>query len=342
MSRLAIRSIPYPDSFNTLPVFGVQRNLNSDDPAGINRFYFLANTLIFGSSPNIEKPSCSSAVLWGDKTENTELNRGLIHGKNKDGENDYRKITVNDLLIVAVEPESSSTQRFIWISSPGFIGADMGMNESGLVLAPHSVLSRPDWGKTYMLGYDLLDRETLEASATPQEAWTYWRVTSTTTRTGGFNTAVSGKYLTSTDYSSLTFEVDSYGGETRDPVFITLVSPYDILTTNTFFKYQGANPDALLPGSYHASIEADNYRYKAMLEKINELENEGQTIQTEQMIEILKAASRTEQYSGITECSFIGYPDNRSFALAREDIINKVLEACYATFSTYTFDEVFQ
>ena len=321
--------------------FRLNRNLNRDDLAGINSFYFLANTLIFGPSPNIQKPSCSSAVLWGDKTANTELNGGLIHGKNMDGENDYRKITVNDLLIVAVEPESSSIKRFIGINWPGFLGADMGMNESGLVLAPHSVLSRPDWDKTNMLGYDLLYRETLETSATPQEAWNYWTNTSTT-RTGGFNTAVSGKYLTSEDYPSLTFEADSYGGETRNPVFITPVSPYDILTTNTFFKYQGVNPDALKPGSYHASIEADNYRYKAMLEKINEFENAGQTIQTEQMIEILKAASRTKQYSGITEYSFIGYPDNGSFALAREDLINKVLEACYATFSTYTFDEVFQ
>ena len=192
--------------------FRLMRNLNRDDLAGINSFYFLANTLIFGPSPNIQNPSCSSAVFWGDETANTELNSGLIHGKNMDGENDYRKITVNDLLIVAVEPESSSTQRFVGINWPGFIGADMGMNESGLILAPHSVLSRPDWDKTNMLDYDLLYRETLENSATPQEAWAYWTATSTT-RTGGFNTAVSGKHLTSEDgYPSLTFEVDSYGG----------------------------------------------------------------------------------------------------------------------------------
>jgi len=79
-----------------------------------------------------------------------------------------------------------------------------------------------------------------------------------------------------------------------------------------------------------------------MLEKINEFEDAGQTIQTEEMIEILKAASRTEQYSGLTEYSFIGYPDNGLFALAREDLINKILEAPYSTFSTYTFDEVFR
>jgi len=223
------------DSSEGIYSFRLQRNLTRDDLAGINSFYFLANTLIFGPSPNIEKPSCSSVVLWGDKTANLELNRGLIHGKNMDGENDYRKITVNDLLIVAVEPESSSSKRFIGINWPGFIGADMGMNESGLVLAPHSVLSRPDWDKTNVLGYDLLYRETLETSATPQEAWTYWTATSTATRTGGFNTAVSGKYLTSKDYPSLTFEADSYGGKTRNPVFINPLSQYDILTTNNFF-----------------------------------------------------------------------------------------------------------
>ena len=321
--------------------FRLKRNLTRDDLAGINSFYFLANTLIFGPSPNIQKPSCSSAVFWGDMTANTELNGGLIHGKNMDGENDFRKITVNDLLIVAVQPHSTSTQRFIGINWPGFIGADMGMNASGLILAPHSVLSRPGWDKTNMLDYDLLYRETLETATTPQEAWNYW-TSAPTTRTGGFNTAVSGKYLSSTDYPSLTFEVDSYGGKTRNPVFMNPVSPYDILTTNNFFKYQGANPEALLPGSYLPYIEADNYRYKAMLQEAEAFKKEGQTIQTEQMIEILRAASRTEQYSGITEYSFIGYPDNGSFALAREDLANKILEAPYATYSTYTFDEVFQ
>jgi hypothetical protein len=110
--------------------FSLKRDMNRDDLAGINSFYFLANTLIFGPSPNIQEPSCSSAVFWGDKTENAELNRGLIHGKNMDGENDFRKITVNDLLIVAVEPQASNTQRFVGINWPGFIGADMGMNAS--------------------------------------------------------------------------------------------------------------------------------------------------------------------------------------------------------------------
>ena len=321
--------------------FRLQRNLNRDDMAGINSFYFLSNTLVFGPSPNIEKPLCSSAVFWGDKTANAELNRGLIHGKNMEGENDFRKITVNDLLVVAVEPKGGGTRRFLGINWPGFIGADMGMNESGLMLAPHSVSSRPDWDKINMLDYALLYRETLETCTTPQEAWAYW-TSAPITRNGGFNTAVSGRYLTAADYPSLTFEVDSYGGETRNPVFMDPVSPYDILTTNTYFVYQGVNPDALQPASYHPGIEADNYRYRAMLEKSDEFAAGGRTIGTGEMIEILRAASRTAQYSGITEYSFIGYPDRGEFALAKEDLVNKILEAPYATFTTFTFGEVFQ
>lgn len=43
----------------------------------------------------------------------------------------------------------------------GFIGMDMGMNESGLILAPHSAMSIPDWSATNMLDNDLIYRETL-------------------------------------------------------------------------------------------------------------------------------------------------------------------------------------
>lgn len=60
------------------------------------------------------------------------------------------------------------------------------------------------------------------------------------------------------------------------------------------------------------------------------------------MIEILRAAARTEQYSGMTEYSFIGFPDRGEFALAREDLVNKILEAPYASYTTFTFGEVFR
>jgi hypothetical protein len=330
------------ESGTSLYSFRLKRNITLDDLRGVNSFYTLPMIMAFGHYDPAPLPSCSSAVVWGNRTDNAELGRGLIHGKNMDGENDLRKITVNDLLIVAVDPSEAGLQRAVAINWPGFIGMDMGMNASGLILAPHSSMSVPDWSATNMLDNDLIYRETLQTTATPQEAWNYWQK-SGTTRVGGFNTAVSGPHLTAADYPSLTLETDSYGGAARDPLFMEPKDGFTILTTNTFYKYSGVNPSAVqVAGGYRSSLPADDYRYWAMLNKLGDFASRQKTIGTPEMIEILRAASRTQQYDGITEYSFIGYPDAMRFALAKEDLVNKILEAPYATFVMYDFDEVFQ
>jgi hypothetical protein len=118
--------------------------------------------------------------------------------------------------------------------------------------------------------------------------------------------------------------------------------PFSILTTNTFYRYSGANAGAVSQANgYQSSLQAGDYRYWAMMNRLDDLASKGRTIGTAEMIEILRAASRTKQYDGITEYSFIGYPDTMKFALAREDLVNKILEAPYGTFTTYDFNEVF-
>ena len=341
------RPTPFPAEDTSVAVgsglysFRLKRDITVDDIKGVNSFYTLPMQMMFGQYSDFSMPSCSSAVVWGDRTDNSELGRGLIHGKNMDGENDLRKITVNDLLIVAVDPSESGLKRAVAVNWPGFIGMDMGMNESGLILASHSAMSIPDWSATKMLDNDLIYRETLQRTATPQEAWNYWK-SMETIRVGGFNTAVSARYLDSLDYPSLTFETDSYGGEARAPVFMDPKDPFSILTTNTFDKYSGVNAGAVSQaGGYRSSLQADDYRYWAMLNLLDDFASMGKTIGTAEMIEILRAASRTEQYDGIPEYSFIGYPDAMKFALAKEDLEKKILEASYGTFVAYDFDEVF-
>jgi hypothetical protein len=329
------------DSGTGLHSFRLQRDIGPDDIKGVNSFYTLPMTQMFGHYPDVLPPLCSSAVVWGDRTDNPELGRGLIHGKNMDGENDLRKVTVNDLLIVAVEPSEPGLKRAVTINWPGFIGMDMGMNEAGLILAPHSAMSVPNWGKTDMLDNDLIYRETLQNAATPQEAWNVW-LGSATTRVGGFNTAVSGRYLGAAAAPSLTFETDSYGGEARDPLAIFPQDPFAILTTNTFYRYRGVNAAAVsLAGGYRTPIPDDDYRYWAMWNKLEEFGAQGRTVGSAEMIDILRAASRTRQYEGITEYSFIGFPDAMRFALAKEDLQRKILDASYGTFVFYDFAEVF-
>jgi hypothetical protein len=242
---------------------------------------------------------------------------------------------------VAVEPSEPGLKRAVAINWPGFIGMDMGMNEAGLILAPHSAMSVPNWGMTDMLDNDLIYRETLQSAATPQEAWNVW-LGSPTTRVGGFNTAVSGRYLGAAAAPSLTFETDSYGGEARDPLAIFPQDPFAILTTNTFYRYRGVNAAAVsLAGGYRAPIPADDYRYWAMWNKLEEFGAQGRTVGSAEMIDILRAASRTRQYEGITEYSFIGFPDAMRFALAKEDLQRKILDASYGTFVFYDFADLF-
>jgi hypothetical protein len=184
-----------------------------------------------------------------------------------------------------LSPSERGHKRAVTVNWPGFIGMDMGMNESGLILAPHSAMSIPDWSATKMLDNDPIYRETLHKTATPQEAWNYWK-SKEAIRVGGFNTAVSARYRDSLDYPSLTFETDSYGGEARNPVLIDPKDPFSILTTNTFYQYSGSNAKAVsLVNGYRSSLQADDYRYWAMLNLLDDSASMGKTIGTAEMIE---------------------------------------------------------
>jgi hypothetical protein len=323
------------------------REITREDIEAENAYCFLLYYKMYGAfrTPCGVSPfSCTSAVVWGDWTQNGELNGGLIHGKNMDGEVDLRKVTVNSLLIIATEPPiESGLKKVVGIDWPGFFGTFNGMNEDGLILVPHSSPSIPDWDATNMLAYPLFYRETLQRCSTIADGNNFWE-SSTTCRTGGLNTAISVPYQPSQEgFPSVTYETDSYGGAIREPDDIPPSDAFSILTTNNFFNYTGVNPEAVSKvDGYHSEIMPENYRYRAMMERVDQFRDDGRTVGTTEMIELLRAASTSEEYSGITEYSFIGYPNKMSFALAREDLAFKILDASYAEFTEFTFDEVFQ
>jgi hypothetical protein len=328
------------------------RDITRDDIVGLNNLYLSSMIRLrrfwplAALTPLVQQKSiaCTSAVFWGDWTQNAELGRSLIHGKNNDGENDLRKITVNSLLIIATEPPAASgLRKVVGFDWPGFYGTCHGMNENGLVLAPHSATTMPDFDATNFLDYSTFYMETLQKSSSIGEVKSLWE-TATTTRTGGFNTAISVPYASAWVGSpSATYETDSFGGVMRLPGEITPGDLFSLLTTNDFYKYQGVNRKAVdFLHTYHATILPDDYRYQAMLDILSQYKTEGRTIGTPEMIEILRATANTRQYSGITEYSVICYPDTMSFALAKEDLSRKILSAPFATFTTFTFDEVFR
>jgi hypothetical protein len=142
----------------------------------------------------------------------------------------------------------------------------------------------------------------------------------------------------------VTFESDSYGMAVRRPGDIPPTGIPAILTTNDFYVYAaggGMEAGATANGD-QAPILPTHYRYIAMNDTLNRFISEGRSIGTAEMIEILQAASNTTNYCGITEYSYIGYPDTMSFAVAREDLDGKILDASYAKYTAFPFEEVFQ
>jgi len=329
----------------------LNREVTRDDIIAQNNLYLIA---LYGlrkywplSSASLSQSAiaCTSAVFWGNWTQNAELSGGIIHGKNNDGENDLRKITVNSLLIIATEPLADIPQkRVVGFDWPGFYGTCHGMNQSGLVMAPHSVTTMPNWDVDNFLDYSVFYMETLRQCSSIAEVKTFWE-SSTTTRTGGFNTAISTPYQAGQGYyPAAIYETDSFGGLLREPREIDPIDdPFVLLTVNNFFKYQGVNQRAVeITHGYASKVEPDNYRYQAMLTLMNQYRTQSRTVGTAEMIEILKATSNTAQYSGITEYSVICYPNSMTFALAKEDLEHKILSASFAEFKTFTFNEVFQ
>ena len=77
-----------------------------------------------------EAIGCTQAAFWGDLTGSSGLRRGLIAGRNMDGECDLRKVTVINLLVIVREP--SEGKRWVSFGWPGFVGTYSGINEDGL------------------------------------------------------------------------------------------------------------------------------------------------------------------------------------------------------------------
>ncbi|MDK2988884.1 MAG: hypothetical protein PWR16_413 [Methanoculleus sp.] len=298
---------------------------------GINR----TTTGDAGVSPHL----CTSAIAWGNLTANEEIAGGVIHGKNMDGENDLRKVTVNSLLVIAVDPGPDG-KRTVGIDWPGFIGTFNGMNEDGLVLVPHSSPSIPDWNATDLTPTTFLYMDTLRSESDVAGAWAYWQEANGT-RTGGNNAGVSAPYGNGTGSVPAAFETDSYGGAVRGP---GVVEPDDcLLIANNYYLYRGAYPPAVeRVDGYHATVRPTDCRYRNMLAVLDGYREEGKTIGTPEMIALMQSASVSEEYRGTTEYTFIAYPDAGAFAVAKEDLAKGILDAPFAEFAHFEFDEVFE
>jgi hypothetical protein len=349
------------DSGTNMTVATLNRELTRDDlivqnNVAILRYWVLHAapywplTEASASSPAGDKnpgiPFCTSTVFWGDWTQNLELGGALIHGKNNDGENDLHKVTVNSALIIATTPPAGSgKKKTIGIDWPGYYGTYHGMNEDGLAMVAQASYSVPNWDAPNILDYTMFYREALQNTSSIAGVMNLWG-TIPATRAVGFNTPISTPYqpLLGGNPSS-TYESDSYGGMLRTPVDFAPADSYSILTTNNYYRYQGTKPyekAVSKVNGYHSTVQAHDYRFQDMLSLIAQYKTQGKTVGTQEVIDLLRAASTSKEYSGTTEFSIIWYPNSMEFALAKEDLVHKILDAPFTIYNRFSFDEVFQ
>ncbi|MHB8773350.1 MAG: C45 family peptidase [Syntrophales bacterium] len=298
------------------------------------------------ASGGLDIPFCTSAVFWGAWTQNLELAGALIHGNNNDGENDLRKVTVNSTLIIATTPPpGSGKKRTVGIEWPGYYGNYHGMNEDGLAMVAHSSMSVPDWDASDLLDYSFYYREALQTASSIDGVVNLW-ATLPATPVAGFNTPISTPYRPGqAGYPSATYETDSYGGALRTPADFAPVDQYAILTTNNYYRYQGTQPHAAAVSKvhgYHATVEARDYRFQDMLNLTAQFRARDRAVGTPEMIELLRAASTSKEFSGVSAMSIIWYPNTGEFALAKEDLVRKILDAPFTIYNRFTFAEVFR
>lgn len=100
------------------------RNFTTTDLLYLNDYGALPeNVPRRGASGGVE---CSQFSFWGKSSGNG----GIIAGRNMDGENDFRKITVSHFTAFAVTPTEG--ERFVHFMWPGFVTVQSGTNEKGL------------------------------------------------------------------------------------------------------------------------------------------------------------------------------------------------------------------
>lgn len=93
----------------------------------------------YPEAPQAMRRACSQFAFWGDASASGRL----VAGRNMDGENDFRKVTVSHFLALSVTPDDGASPfvHFMW---PGFVAVASGVSRAGLWVMMNDGQSNPD------------------------------------------------------------------------------------------------------------------------------------------------------------------------------------------------------
>eukprot|EP00192_Tetraselmis_astigmatica_P013101 CAMPEP_0117650134 /NCGR_PEP_ID=MMETSP0804-20121206/1376_1 /TAXON_ID=1074897 /ORGANISM="Tetraselmis astigmatica, Strain CCMP880" /LENGTH=327 /DNA_ID=CAMNT_0005455983 /DNA_START=202 /DNA_END=1185 /DNA_ORIENTATION=- len=275
---------------------------------------------------------------------------GTVAGRNMDGENDVRKLTVNLLLLHAVAPAEPGLLTHAHLLWPGFLGASSGLNEKGLYVMENAGCSPagPPPSRTTVLR-DVLSSALLHLSggATPAQAKVL--ISGLASSSGGAlpgggilvfatptTTAANGSAL-----HGFVYEGDRYGGAMRQPAAVPPRAEAGVMASNHYLTYRA---DPLRPGRCDGikagfsslwRYEAGKNRVEAWL-RATARSGGGAAVGVLRMRELLRTVAQ-----GTTEHSVIVLLDRMSLLVAVADV-NGAWDAPFREWKEFSFHELFE
>ena len=323
-----------------------------------------------GNGAGVRAAACSQFAFWGTATPTGRT----VAGRNMDGENDIRKLTVNALVLYALEPAEDDQQRVVHVMWPGFLGMSSGFNAAGKYLMEDAGCSPPGAPapRSPVLRdviASLLLNKSLPATLPPSQFVN--AVAEFRSEAGG--ACVNGCILVSVGpyairgaggegqgvqapevpgpddgaggpgvgdsvvWPAYVYEGDRYGGAVRVPGQVPPVTPTGIMATNHYLGYRVVPGHSERCNGGNASFSS-LARYFAGQNAVEaQLRNRAAGwADTAAVKAMLQLVSH-----GTTEHSVIFHPETRDFEVAVASP-NGVWDAPYRPFVSFSFEEVFE
>ncbi|HDL19441.1 MAG TPA: hypothetical protein ENH29_10330 [Bacteroidetes bacterium] len=284
--------------------------------------------------------SCSQFAFWGDPTEGTSLQGGLIAARNMDGECDVRKVTVSHFLIFAVDPQTPGKQRWVSMMWPGFVGTISGINESGLYGMENAGSSKQGPVVGGNVPYSWTERFVLETQTGKSTPESVLKVMQKFTNEAGGITSPGSIILWTLPYTgqktpAFVYEGNRFGGGMRLPGETRPENANCIMATNHHLKY-GYDIDK--PGQVFGKPVSfsSRRRYETGMNTVEAWSRLHKKIDVADVKRLLQMVAH-----GSTEYSVIFLANQKKILVAVDDLKTDLWDAPYLHWTEFRFDEFF-
>ncbi len=284
---------------------------------------------------------CSQFAFWGEATQGSDVDGGLVAGRNMDGEVDLRKVTVSHFLLFAVDPSEPGRRRWVSTMWPGFVGTISGINEEGLYSMENAGGTGPGPVVDGLTPCSWVQRFILENAGKESTPASIGAMIDRFRSAGGGAFGAGSIILWAVPYAgqpapAFVSEGDRFGGAIRLPGEVAPASPWDIMATNHYRVY-GVDPHR--PGLYFGKTPSfsSRWRYEAGMNTLEAWNRQETPLGTAEMRRLLQSVAH-----GTTEYSVIFRADEMSLDVAVDDLAADPWDAPFQTWVTFEFEELFE